>query len=191
MSFPRQAPSILAWGLAIACWLWVFYASRRRARLLEKLSREHAGFLRTRFFLPSLSLEPIDLTYARVFSGVPVKFTVRYELPFMGRNAFPCTIFEFELREAAFGAEGGIYTMADYRTGQGLFLGGANLTQSYGRFLSVVPHASRFKLAWRGSAAWLSVPGLLDSREEIWVRHCLEFMEASAETVCGTGVGRG
>ena len=153
--------------------------------MIKKLAKEYSGFIRRRFFLPTLALEPVDLAWARLMGGEPIKMSIRYELPMAGFSSFPQTIFEFETREARFGEAGGVYTGADITAGRGLFLDGINLTEEYRAFSLVTPNSSQFRMGWKGARVWLAVPGLLDSREEIWVRHCTKFMEEIAGRVLG------
>lgn len=180
---------IIAWALVGACWLWLFRSSHRRKALMKKLAEEYSGFIRSRFFLPTLALEPVDLAWSRVFAGEPVLMSIRYELPLVGLSSLPQTIFEFETREARFGSGGGSYTGIDLLAGRGLFLGGVNLTEKFRKFSLVTPHSARFRLGWKGPRVWLAVPGLLDSREEVWVRHCTGFMEELAAQVLGAPPG--
>jgi len=188
--FPRWYPAAIAWALVVMCWLWIFFSSRKRAALMRKLSAEFAGFTVSRFFLPTLSPEPVFLSFTRIKGGVPVRFGLRYEYPFRFGGAYPCTVFEFETQEAMFGSEGGAYSVRDYNAGQGLFLGGMNLTKEYAKFAAMTPHVGRFRLGWKGATAWLVVPGLLGEEAEVWVRHCMDFMEELAAKVCGPSAGR-
>jgi hypothetical protein len=178
-------PALIAWTLAGVWWLRLFRSSRRRSRLIGDLAREYSGFVRKRFFLPTLSLEPVDMAWAKICAGEPVRLSIRYELPFTGLSSFPQTIFEFETREALFGQEGGTYSLLDLNAGRGLFLGGANLTEDFRKFCLITPHVRAFRMGWKGSRVWLAVPGLLDSSEEIWVRHCAGFMEEMVSRLIG------
>ena len=182
-------PTIIAWALVGACWFLLFRASRRRASMMKKLAAEHAGFLRKQFFFPTLSLEPVDLAWTKIFAGEPVAMSIRYELPLTGLSVYPQTIFEIEVRESLFGGEGGTYSRADLAAGRGLFLAGTNQTGDFREFCAITPHSSRFRMGWKGPRAWLSVPGLLDTGEEYWVRHCTKYMEETAGRIMGGSSG--
>jgi len=176
---------MIAWAVVGVCWAWLFRSSRRRAALMAEMAREYSGFLRKRFFLPSFSLEPVELSWTRVVSGQPVIMVFRYELPLSGFSRLPQTVFEMEARDAVFGLEGGTYLGNELNVGRGLFMGGVNLTEEFRKFALETPQASRFRLGWKGSRAWMAVPGLLDTREEFWVRHCIRFMEETAGRISG------
>lgn len=171
------------WAAAIACWVWLWRGARSRTRLLNRLGDEHGGFVRTGFSWITLCFEARELSFVRMFGRVPVRFRLRYVMPLLGRGV-PGTVTEFELPEAVFGPEAGLYVTEDYRSGRGFFLAGTNLTDIYGRFVRELPGFVRPKLGWHGAVVALHLPGLLGAGEEIWVTRCFEFLaELAVRTV--------
>ena len=189
MSGYPSISAFIAWVIVGLCWIWLVRSSRKRSSIIQRLSLEYSGFIRKRFFLPTLSLEPVDMAWTRIVAGEPIRMYIRYELPLVGLSSFPQTIFEFETMEALYGPEGMSYSGSDLASGRGLFLGGTNLTEDFRKFGDITPHITRFRLGWKGSRVWLAVPGLLDSRDEVWIRHFILFMEEVAGRVLNESKG--
>jgi hypothetical protein len=183
--------AIIAWSIAGLCWLWLFRSSRHRVKLIKKLAEEYSGFIRNRFSLPTLMQEPAELAWTRIIAGEPVQMSIRYVMSLTGQRTMPMTVFEIEFRESRFGPDGGYYSGPDLVAGRGLFMGGANLTEVYRKFCLITPHSGRFRINWSGARFMLTVPGLLDDREEVWVRHCIRFLEELAGGVLGEPTGKG
>lgn len=174
-------PSLVFWGAALAAWGWLWHGSRGRARLLDRLSTRHGGFVRSGFSWITLMPEPREVTFVVVVNAAPCRCRVGFLLP--PRATVPATVLEIELPEARLGSEEGFYGAEDLATGRGLFLGGANVTTVWRRFLGELPPGVRARLRWRGTVLRLALPALLGDTEEIWVNRAVAFLVEAAELI--------
>lgn len=174
---------LVLWAAALACWAWLWRGARSRTRLLNSLSARYGGFVRTAFSWATLVAEAVELKFVRMCGSQTVRYRLRYVFPLPGTGRAG-TVMEFELPEAVFGADPGLYVPGDQRAGRGFFLSGVNLTQAYVRFTGELPGVVRPRIGWRGATVWLFLPGLLGATEEIWVTRCFEFLEELASRTC-------
>ena len=150
--------------------------------MMKRLALKHGAFVKKKFSLMTLNLESYEMSFVEVIGGVPCKFRLRYQFPFLG-GSLPCTLIEMELPSLVFGSEGGSYGPADLRAGRGLFLAGTNLTSAYRSFAALLPEAAEVNVIWFGAEVDLVIPALLGKGEEFWVSQCLEFLRGAGSAI--------
>ena len=174
----RWVPFAL-WAAALGAWGWLWRGARGRARLLDRLSARHGGFVRSGFSWLTLMPEPREVSFIVVVAGAPCRLRVGFLLP-PDAGPIPCTLLEMDLPGTPFGPDPGGFNAEDMAGGRGLFLAGTNVTAAWGRFLGDLPPGTRPRLRWGGATLQLTLPGLLTDEEELWINRAVGFLEEAA-----------